>query len=347
MNETKKTAKSGAAPSLEEAAAIINGAVERGDAPSVLIDLEQFVVDTSAPLAPPAYRLEIGGVGVLPPGITAVCGRAKQGKTQFLNVIVATLLSGREFGTMRAKDTVTRVVWIDTEQNRWEIQNNAKRMLRAAGLDETTDTRKIGLTILSLRECSADERCQVVQQALELDPQVIVIDGVRDLLHNFNDEGESFGVVEMLMNATTNDDLSLIEVLHKNDATDKMRGHLGTELFNKCNTLLECVKDNGYFTVKHISRQREANPFVFRINEAGDYEPASAAAAAGVIDDDAALAMCYDGDRDKGLDFAQLVKLYAKHASITQLKAKAIIKDKLNCHPPLIFKGDDKLFYLV
>ena len=347
MVKKETTAQSGTA-SLDDAAKTLNVALKQGDdATSVLtaIDLEKFVVDTTAPAEQPAYRLEINGVGIIPPGITAVCGRAKQGKTNLLNVIAATMLSGREFGTMRNRERVDKILWIDTEQSRWEIQSNAKRLLRAAGLDEQTDSRKIGLTILSLRDVDVEQRQDVTVAAIEqFRPQVAIIDGVRDLMHDFNDVAESNDIMQLLMSATVADDkMALIAVLHKNESTEKMRGHLGTELMNKCNTLLECSKDNGVFTVKHISRQQEAEPFRFCI-ENNDYKPSDAVVAAGVINDADALALCFA--EDDGLHFDELIRRYKKFAGLSsQNKARQILKEKIN--GGLIRKdATTRLFYL-
>ena len=350
MAKQDKTAQSGTA-SLDDAAKTLNVALKQGDdATSVLtaIDLEKFVVDTTAPAEQPAYRLEINGVGIIPPGITAVCGRAKQGKTNLLNVIAATMLSGREFGTMRNRERVDKILWIDTEQSRWEIQSNAKRLLRAAGLDEQTDSRKIGLTILSLRDVDVEQRQDVTVAAIEqFRPQVAIIDGVRDLMHDFNDVAESNDIMQLLMSATVADDkMALIAVLHKNESTEKMRGHLGTELMNKCNTLLECSKDNGVFTVKHVSRQQEAEPFRFCI-ENNDYKPSDAVVAAGVVNDAEALALCFDGgDKNYGVAFDELMRRYKKYAGLSSLnKARQILKEKIN--GGLIRKdATNRLFYL-
>lgn len=352
MSKKEKTANNGGTVSFDDAAKTLNDALKNeGNASSVLtaIDLQKFIVDTTAPAEQPAYRLEIDGVGIIPPGITAVCGRAKQGKTNLLNVIAATMLSGRSFGTMRQREKVSKILWIDTEQSRWEIQNNAKRLLRTAGFDEQTDSRKIGLTILSLRDVDVEQRQDVTVSAIEqFRPQVAIIDGVRDLMHDFNDVAESNDIMQLLMSATVADDeMALIAVLHKNENTEKMRGHLGTELMNKCNTLLECSKENGVFTVKHISRQQEAQPFRFCI-ENNEYKPSDAVVAAGVVNDAEALALCFDGgDKECGVTFDELMRRYKKFACLSSLnQARSILKEKIN--GGLIRKDTTtRLFYLV
>lgn len=352
MVKKEKTANNGGTVSLDDAAKTLNDALSNeGNASSVLtaIDLAQYVVDTTAPAEQPAYQLEIDGVGIIPPGITAVCGRAKQGKTHLLNVIAATMLSGREFGTMRKRKPVGDILWIDTEQEKYIIQMNAKRLLRAAGLDEQTDSRTIGLTILTLRDVDVEKRQAITHQAIETyKPQVVIIDGVRDLLHDFNDVGESLDTLQLLMDATAaSEDLALIAVLHMNEGTDKMRGHLGTELWNKCNTLLECSKENGVFTVQNKSRLKEAAPFRFCINDAGDYAPSDAVNAAGVINDADALALCFDGgDKECGVTFDELMRRYKKFACLSSLnQARSILKEKIN--GGLIRKDTTtRLFYL-
>ena len=209
--------------------------------------------------------------------------------------------------------------------------NKIEKQYKVVSLFSGCGGSSLGYKMAGLNVLLANE---FIPKAIETyKPQVVIIDGVRDLLHDFNDVGESLDTLQLLMDATAaSEELALIAVLHMNEGTDKMRGHLGTELWNKCNTRLECSKENGVFTVQNKSRLKEAAPFRFCINDAGDYAPSDAVNAAGVINDADALALCFDGgDKECGVTFDELIKRYKKFAGLSsQNQARQILKEKIN-----------------
>lgn len=62
-----------------------------------------------------------------------------------------------------------------------------------------------------------------------------VIDGVADLLEDFNDVGQSSEIINSLMRLSAENDVAIINVLHTNKRKDDsdMKGHLGTLLLQK------------------------------------------------------------------------------------------------------------------
>jgi hypothetical protein len=89
----------------------------------------------------------------------------------------------------------------------------------------------------------------------------VFIDGIRDIIGNFNDNEESAALVTELMALAEQRNICIWNTLHmnprmKNDDESKMRGHLGTELGNKVTDTLVCIKHKNdktgdvYFTVK-------------------------------------------------------------------------------------------------
>ena len=106
---------------------------------------------------------------------------------------------------------------------------------------------------------------------------MVIIDGIRDLVFDINSPNESTEIISKLMIWTEVYQLHIHTVLHVNKTDDNARGHLGTELLNKAETILQVVrdeKDPNISIVKPMSiRDVEFEPFAFRIDDDGLPEP--------------------------------------------------------------------------
>ena len=315
-----------------------------------VINWLDFVVDFTQPEPEPEFLLEIDGVGVIPAGgLTLVTGAAKQGKTQWLAAMIATAISGQSFGGMRCRNRVKSCLWIDTEQSRYDIGRTINRVYALAGIERGTASQAAGLHVLGLFELDPADRREAIEQAvLNIKPELLVIDGVRDLMHDFNSIDDTAALIEWqnwLRGSVPG--MRLIEVLHTNPGGDKMRGHLGTELNNKLTDKFTVKKENGIFTVTHESRGREiTTPFAFAIDAAGQLISSTVEAAAGVVDADTAIAEVFPeyGDPDKpGREFVDALKEYAKRCGLTQKRAREALKARINAGE--IVKAADRLFY--
>jgi hypothetical protein len=101
----------------------------------------------------------------------------------------------------------------------------------------------------------------------------VIIDGCRDLLFDINNPTESVDVINDLMRWSSYYNLHIHTVLHLNKGDDQIRGHIGTELANKAETVLQVTKssfDSNISEVKPMQvREKEFEPFAFRINDDG------------------------------------------------------------------------------
>jgi len=291
--------------------------------------------------------LEIDGVGVMPAGgITTITGNKKQGKTSFLASVVACLISGRDFGRMKRRQAPGKILWADTEQSIYDIHPTINRVYNLAGIPQGQPSEKHGLTVLNLRPLDAATRREAIAAAvMAVQPEILIIDGVRDLLNDFNDITESALLLTWLNGAmNSNPKMRVFVVLHTNPGTDKMRGHLGTELGNKANDIFSCSKDNGVFSVSHESRGREIlTPFIFCIDGHGHLSTSTVEQRAGVVAADETLASIIPPE---GIEWAELVKRYSKTPGLNQNKAREALKARLNANPPTLVKRG-ALFYLV
>lgn len=198
--------------------------------------------------------------------VAAIIGKAKSYKT-FLSSGFAATIEDCCLGF--SGDEINKVLYIDTEQAEQHCAVVLRRIHKLCGWDTTTDDDRIEM--LSLREDDPRERLQkTITATLTTRPDLCIVDGIRDLLYDFNSIEESCEVVGVLMRLSSMIDCGIICVIHQNKADANARGHLGSELMNKCETTLQVVNDSGIASVTPVySRNREIEPFSFRIDNEG------------------------------------------------------------------------------
>lgn len=195
--------------------------------------------------------------------ILTVQGRAKTYKTFLVSGMVAAALD--EGLGMNGTRDVSRVLYVDTEQSDAHTQIVLKRIYRL--LDMPLDTEDDSVIMLALRKENATERLSYAIQAIEeLRPDLVVIDGVRDLVADFNSIDESSKVVGKLMELSAAYNCAIVTIIHQNKGDNNARGHLGTELMNKSETVLQVVRDKSVATVAPVHcRNIEVDEFSFTV----------------------------------------------------------------------------------
>lgn len=123
------------------------------------------------------------------------------------------------------------------------------------------------------------QRYDLIKMAIDcIQPDVVIIDGLRDLLATINDEESGTKILDDLGCLAEERKMSIWCALHqnpsrKNDDEDaKMRGWIGTELGNKVSDTLVSIKSktaNGVtFTVKQMdARDKDIDDWKFEITE--------------------------------------------------------------------------------
>lgn len=118
-------------------------------------------------------------------------------------------------------------------------------------------------------------RLAIVEQAIGTIPNLglVVIDGIRDFLYDINSPSESTDIISKFMQWTDDRQIHIHTVLHQNKNDEHARGHIGTELNNKAETIMQVEVDKEDKTISVVEamhiRDREFEPFAFRINEEG------------------------------------------------------------------------------
>lgn len=146
-----------------------------------------------------------------------------------------------------------------------------KRILRLAGLPE--DKNPNNLIMLALRKYAPPVRLAIVEQAIGTIPDLglVIIDGIRDFLYDINFPSEATDIISRFMQWTDDRQIHIHTILHQNKNDENARGHIGTELNNKAETVMQVEVDKMDRTVSVVEaihiRDREFEPFAFRIND--------------------------------------------------------------------------------
>lgn len=245
----------------------------------------RFDFDDTVRYEEPPYLFEYNGTGFSPlGGIQALSGQKKNGKSIFVTTLIATLLNndkeqGRfasRFPGLRVRQSTVGtlghepvILYVDTEQER---ENTSKVVERAKWLNEMPPyTHCPRLNIQWLREMPdgqdvASTRWEAIKWKIaQVHPDIVFIDGLRDLVHDFNDLTESAQIINELMNLASKNNMCIWCTLHMNprpsaDDDSKMRGHLGTELGNKVSDtfVVKKTKDTTTQRYKFVVKQQDA-----------------------------------------------------------------------------------------
>ena len=290
------------------------------------------LVDMSTPIPDADYMFKFGDICAIPRReLIAITAKWKQGKSQLQCYLIASMLAGAPRGIVQPTHDSYKALLFDTEQSERDIQAGCRRALHFAGLP--TDRNDARFQPYYLRPLSIEERRQMIEDAVTAEhPDIIFIDGIRDLLKDFNNLEQSGDLIQWLLSLIAQHGCTIVCVLHQNKGKEdsNMRGHLGTELVNKVSDCFEVSKKDGKFIVSHVvSRHLTAPDFAFSINAEGYYQVEDAAqpdkSAARASDIQRVLRLCFK-DAD-AMSYGDLVRRYVEEGAVSEPTAKRHIKE--------------------
>jgi hypothetical protein len=198
--------------------------------------------------------------------ISCITGKAKVGKTFLMTLLNISVLKKGEFGTLRSylpkgKD---KIIYIDTEQSGYHILLILQRINKEVNSDK--------LLMFNFDAKSVEERKEFTRELIYNTPDcgLLVIDGIADLIYDPNDIRESSQMVSDLRKWATDCDLHIVNVIHQNPSENtKMRGHLGTILTNKAETVIQIMSSKESESIKLVetlaTRNRKPENWSFEI----------------------------------------------------------------------------------
>ena len=290
------------------------------------------ILDLSLPTNEPRFLFSIGGVPTIPQGeLIGIKGRAKMGKSQFEYYLIAVMLSGAYHGSVKPLQDRYKILLFDTEQSQVSLKKCCQRALKFAGLP--TDKNDTRFLPFFMRPLSIEERRRVIADAVEAEkPDIVFIDGVRDLLQDFNSLDQSNDLIQWLLSLTAEYGCTIVSVLHQNKSKDdgNMRGHLGTELLNKLTDCFEVSKKDGKFLVSCTdSRNVPCADLAFSIDAEGNFQTEEAIAedknSARAAEIQRVLKLCFK--ERSAMRYGELVEAYQLEAAVAERTAKNHVKE--------------------
>mgnify|MGYP000816515915 FL=1 len=208
--------------------------------------IKESVVSVTDVYEQPPVVLMVGDATIGTLGnFSASIGKAKSKKTFNVSAVVASALCNGTVLHYRASfpEGKRKILYIDTEQAEYHCKKVLARILQMA--DFPNDKNADNLIMLGLRKYSPEMRLAIVGQAIGSIPDLglVVIDGIRDFLYDINSPNESTEIISKFMQWTDDYQIHIHTILHQNKNDEHARGHIGTELNNKAETVMQVEVD--------------------------------------------------------------------------------------------------------
>ena len=214
--------------------------------------IDNDFLDFDEPYRPPRYTMEREGVPFADVGeLHIISGKPGNGKTGLMSQLEAATLGGqfgktvsRQVGHIQRDDAgniindnmnrpiyqprPVRILHIDTEQGKDDTIAFKNRVISMSGIN--AQEAKEHFFILRLRDTEeAKDRWRKILKAIwQTQPTDIFLDGMLDIVEDYNDQKECQPIIRKCMMLATHYDTSMWLVLHENPMADKLVGTLGS-----------------------------------------------------------------------------------------------------------------------
>ena len=218
-------------------------------------DISGDFLDFDKPYRPPRYTMEREGVPFADVGeIHIISGKPGNGKTGLMAQLIAATLGGQFGKTVARKvghkvngsddfhELPTRILYVDTEQGEDDTIGFKNRVISMSGVSK--EDAKEHLKILRLRdtELAKDRWRKILKAIWQTQPTDIFLDGMLDIVEDYNDQKECQPIIRKCMMMATHYDTSLWAVLHENPMVDKLVGTLGSITQRKVSEIFTVIK---------------------------------------------------------------------------------------------------------
>ena len=238
------------------------------------LKLSKYEIKASDHIPPPEIALSVGGATIGTLGnILSIIGKAKSRKSFFITMAISVSISKDTIFNLFKNELPSKqnsVLYFDTEQGKYHVQMALKRICTLVGVKEPNN-----LHVYGLRSLNPLERLQLIEFAIYNTENlgIVFIDGIKDLITSINDEEQATMIVSKLMKWSEERNILIVTVLHQNKGDNNARGHIGTELNNKAETVLSISKstDNEMVSIvaPEMCRNLEPQSFAFEIDQNG------------------------------------------------------------------------------
>jgi hypothetical protein len=231
-------------------------------------DLTKYIINYTDDIPDPVPVIMQGDAILFSRGnFNVVSGAPKSRKSMFIAALVASFYGNITFGLTSCIDGGICLLF-DTESSRSHTKKQLKRIYTLLNWDRP----KANLVIFHLRECSIEERLEIIKQAIEFyKPDWTIIDGLLDICNSANDDTETNLLILELMRITSLYNCAMTCILHTGKSNGaNMLGWLGSYAQRKAETVFLLVKDGETTTVQPAeTRNQPFDEFSFLIDNRG------------------------------------------------------------------------------
>lgn len=237
------------------------------------VPYEPSMLDLTDDLELPEYTIRLNGADCGPvTGVMCISGQSGNGKTMTSSMLMATYLGADVDGIQLiwAKKNA-RLLYVDTEMEKGNTQLVVARIAIQVGC--TPSDLRDRLYVMRLREEEDHTMIwkKILRGIFELKPDVVFLDGMIDIIGDFNDNRESSLIIRKIMKLADYYQMPVWAVMHQNPGSDKLVGHQGSFMERKSTMVLRTQKviDNEATMTVHFElkngKQRGADiiPFCY------------------------------------------------------------------------------------
>lgn len=176
-------------------------------------------------------------------------GLPKAGKSTYLHAMISSYFSRGQMLyniSMTSSHSRPSIAYFDTESAEYDFYQNLRRIKSLCGIYELPVT----FSAFTTRQDNADMNKRLIEEYIKIKTSsVIIVDGMLDLIQNYNDENESRELIDWLKLITAKYSVLIIGVIHTGKKDNHTLGHFGSMADRYAQSVLEVVKDKSNNTL--------------------------------------------------------------------------------------------------
>jgi archaellum biogenesis ATPase FlaH len=194
-----------------------------------ILQQRKFVEGAAVPIQHILLKIDDKHIGCLQ-SFVIISGAPKTGKSTFTAALLASAINKGTHEVFKIKlqplKDRNKVAYFDTESSQFDFHKQIERLKKFANINVLPKN----FSAYNFREDNPGTIMELIETYLKenLECSVIVIDGILDLLLNYNDETESRNLIIWLKKITKIYDILVIGILHTGKNSNETLGHLGS-----------------------------------------------------------------------------------------------------------------------
>ena len=252
-----------------------------------------------------------------------ITGLPKVGKSTVIAGIIASAFVAYDIFGCKLNFPANRrgLAYFDTETAEFDFYAQIDRIKRFSDLNNVPDF----LHAYNFREDNPETIINLINEHLKtIDTPIVIIDGLLDLIYDFNDAVASKNLINLLKRWGKIYNCLIIVVLHQGKNTNgNTLGHLGSMTDRYCQSTIEIIRENNALTIapKLLRSDKYFNP-IHLINNNGNYFVAEKENEQ--RDDETQLARVIIKQNN---NYDELVNTVAEYTGKSKSAAKKIVKN--------------------